>query len=145
MARRSRTGSVTSFEDRCEERDGHLVRRIRQNADDMRMYLREWIQQELKDARIQLQLLETVNAGPVADAIRERIERVNDVDYRELREIDERLEDRLRDVDATSYPDPTEARVYLEEGVNSFERLVRELLQIRAFIAASELTAEDES
>jgi len=136
---------VTSFGDRCEERDEHLVRRIRQNADDMRMYLREWIQQELKDARIQLQLLETVNSGPLADAIKERIERVNDMDFRELREIDERLEERLGDIDAGSHSDPLQAHVYLEEGLGSFERLVRELLQTRAFVAASEMSAEDDS
>ena len=134
---------MTSFGERCEERDDHLTRRIRPNADDMRMYLREWIQQELKDARIQLQLLETVNSGPVATTIRERLERVNDMDFRELGEVDDRLENRLTDVDAGAYSDPLQARVYLDEGLATFERLVRELLQIRAFIAASETLEGD--
>lgn len=116
--------------DRRTERDHHLLRRLGQNADDLRLYLREWIQAELKEARIQLQLVETTSTGSVRRETKGRLQRVNDIDRRELREIEERFEQRLA---TTSQPGAkvATARADLEEALAAYERLVRELLALR--------------
>lgn len=113
---------------RAAERDGHVLRRLAQSADDVRMYLREWIQAELKDARVQLQLLDATSKGVLRSEVRSRLQRVNDIDRRELREIEARFEVCLR---SSGDRDPGSVRTRLEEGLAAYERLVRELLALR--------------
>jgi len=121
------------FPGRADERDAALVRRLRQNADNARMYLREWIQQELKEIRIELQVLQTIG-GAAGPNILSQLDRIEELDRERLVAIDAAFDERLDDIDNGGYDNASHARDELEAGLRDFEAILRDLLKIREFV-----------
>lgn len=110
------------------DRDRFVLSRLRQAADSTRMCLREWIQAELRDARVQLQILEATAKGSRRAELAERVNRVNDIDRRQLRAVELAFEAAHREA-AT---EPAALRARLEEALSPYERIARELWELRA-------------
>lgn len=136
---------MLDFPERADERDDALMRRLRQAIDDLRMYLRDWLQEEVKEARIELQVQEAIAQGMIRTEISAKLQRLDEIDHRILRELDRLVNEKIGDVEEGAYESPPEARLYMEEGIRAMESVLMELLIVRRFILLNrgETTPED--
>jgi hypothetical protein len=123
---------VTGRNDLSEERDEVLVRHLAVAARSLRGEFREWIQAELKDLLVKAQAVESVAEGPLKGALHEAAERVRDIDEHELPEAIRTLDEEIERIAGGAYSDVLDAHRYLQDVLCRLERLVREVLAMRA-------------
>jgi hypothetical protein len=123
------------------ERDDTVARRMAMNADNAHRNYREWIQEELKDAIRELQILDAAKTGDseTQAEISQQLRRVHDINGRELEDLNRRMRGRLKEVAEGENQSFLEDREYLEEVLCRFEGIVRELLRLRSFLVAQSI------
>ena len=122
---------MSDFLDVALKRDEELVKGLCQSARTKRFELREWIQLELKAVLITADLHETVADGAILDGIKESIVRLRAIDRRDLPTALTDYDDVIDDVFNGGYDD---AYSRLDRGCAGLVEIVRNLLEIRAFI-----------
>jgi hypothetical protein len=125
---------MINYPEHAADRDAALMRRLTQAADNLRMYLRNWITEEVKETRIELQIAEETASGVLKTSIQEKLRRLDEIERTLIWELDELVEGNIADVRAGDFTSPPEARIYMEEGVRGMEALVLELRLARAFL-----------
>lgn len=125
---------MINYRERADDRDAALLRRLMQAADDVRMYLRSWIAEEVKETRIELQVAEGTASGLLKTSIQEKLRRVDQIEQTYIWELDELVEANIADVRAGDFTSPPEARLHMEEGIRAMEALVLELRIARDFL-----------
>ena len=125
---------TSGFHDQAAERDDTLIKGLCQAARNSRLELHEWVQTELKTVLIEAQLQETLTEGVIQGQITRIIERLRLIDRMELPEAITGFDDLIVDVGRGGSSDVYDAYDQLQRGYAGLVRIMRELLEIRAFI-----------
>jgi len=115
------------------ERDRHLAYSLSQHASFLAMGLRDWLQEELRELRPVLEALVPLLSGVVAGRLTIALERLDDIDRRELTEAYTAVKQRCDEIRDGDYEDPLDARLAADEVLWRLEKLVRELMRLRRF------------
>ncbi len=121
-------------DDLRDERDRRLVNGFISGARGFRLYYWEWIQEEVKDCKFKAEFLEPALSGTVKSSVQAAIQRLEEIDRRELKEVIDNVDTKCSEIEDGAWNNVLDAFPYLEEGLHRFERLVRELLDIRSLL-----------
>jgi hypothetical protein len=137
---------MTYDQDAQEYRDKKLSWQIRMAAEREAGDYRAWIQAELIALKVALQLLEaTAVAAAGMDAVPgdavyaeivARLARLDDINMRELEQLNRQINERCEEVDEGGGDEFLADREYLDEVIGRYEAIVRELLMLRKFVVA---------
>ena len=118
---------------RREDRDHFLLARgFLKSCEAEFNDVREWIQQEILVVKVNAQLMEeTAQSNLVQEKVRAVLQRVTQIDLKELRECVTAIEGRIQDVNNRKYSDVFGVHTQLEMGMMPLRDLVRQLLGLR--------------
>lgn len=120
---------------RRRARDTDLVEHFVDEAETIRLRLREWIQEELIQMAREVDVLDTLMPpGHNKDRLAEMRGRIRVINESELRYVDQRLKDNNSEINYSNAGTPLEARSRLEDGMSSMKGMMHELLGMRETI-----------
>jgi hypothetical protein len=120
---------------RRRARDTDLVEHFVNEAENIRLRFREWIQEELIELAREADVLDAlIPPGQNKDRIGKIRERIQVMNESELRYVDQRLKDNNGEINYSNAGTPLEARSRLEDGMSSMKGMIHELLEMREII-----------
>ena len=122
------------FHDLALERDDTLIKGLCYAARNTRSELREWAERELKAVLFEAEIQERTVKGVVGDQIKSTVERLRMISLTDMPEAIRTYEDVIDEVLRGGSTDVYDAYDQLQMGCTKLVRIVKELLQIRAFI-----------
>lgn len=121
---------------RRRARDTDLVEHFVDEAETIRLRMREWIQEELIQMAREADVLDTLmSPGHNKEQLAQTRERIRVMNESELRYFDQRLKDNNSEINYSNAGTPLEARSRLEDGMSSMKGMMHELLGMRETIA----------
>jgi hypothetical protein len=121
---------------RRRARDTDLVDHFVDEAETIRLRMREWIQEELIQMAREADVLDTLmSPGRNKERLAQIRERIRVMNESELRYLDQRLKDNNGEINYSNAGTPLEARSRLEDGMSSMKGMMHELLVMRETIA----------
>jgi hypothetical protein len=119
------------------QRDRIVARALTQHTIYLAMALRDWIQEEAREARPVLQSLEPMLAGVVAGRLKGALQFLDDLERGDAKaafdEVGEWCDEITQDIEERRYLDPLQARLDADRALWRLERQIRELFSIRLF------------
>lgn len=118
-----------------QERDNDLISCLAHRADDLRNYFRRWIELEIKDLQIKLQVLTIQYTDTkTLSNLKLKHNRVNEISRSELSEHITYIDDAVSTFKGGASDDLIIDMHQLDDGMNHLRGLVRELRDIRKFV-----------
>lgn len=127
--------TTNNFRDHAGERDNDFVQALCHTMQrDMLRDSREWIEAELKALITEAQVQQACTSGAIGAELASVIERLGVISRIDLREAVKDCSDKIHDVQEGFREDVYDAYDQMQQEITKMVRIIRALLEIRAFI-----------
>lgn len=128
-------------QERQFERDQDFIKKLVVGAGNLRMSLREWIQEEVLDLAPELDILAASTSGVIQKRFESAKQRVSQIHDQELLRAIQQYRELIDTLEAMPYANPFDCHRRLNDGLDTLREMVRELIEIRQFAAGFSGTA----
>jgi hypothetical protein len=124
-----------NYREKRSTRDKKLIRALASTLDSQRRAWEKWLQEELIDAIQEIDIIEpTITESYSQVRLKMKLERIREINSREMGEATDELESRCERMYQIEDGDPLDTHFELNEAVHWLARLVREMMELRAYL-----------